>query len=90
MSENKDMLNESELNRVAGGTDDMNSRSFPIGTKVSQINFPADYRGSNNGVISEYLPDGRYRVMWDNGYDGDTYDERVMKSMVMAWDIMYG
>ena len=33
---------------------------------------------------------GRYRVMWDNGYDGDTYDERTMSRMVMAWDIMYG
>ena len=90
MGEHKENLNESELRAVVGGTGEEAGNRFAIGTKVSQINFYAGYRGSNNGVISDILPDGRYRVMWDNGYDGDTYDERTMSSMVMAWDIMYG
>lgn len=90
MQSTEEKLNEGSLNAVAGGTGEETNHRFPVGTKVSQVNFPADYRGSNNGVISELLPDGRYRVMWDNGYDGDTYDERTMRSMVMAWDIMYG
>ena len=83
-------LTDTELASVSGGTLDASGHQFPVGTQVLQTEFPQGYKGSNKGYVSELLPEKRYRVMWDNGYDGDTYSEAAITRMQMHWDIMYG